>query len=213
MSLSILSLACSPSGSSFVCSAAALSRSGSCDSIPRPVSGQLVLWDTKTVKQQVQLQSHLVSPPNEKAFQLTTNLQQVHSQFVASICLFIYTSKRNLDKTIKNKKRLKTISTLRKLHITASPVWRYRKKVITLYEPQKVGMLCKTWIKTEYEWFANHFLPLFNSIQQKYKVFNVQTDKLLFFSFGNILYMHSEFHACNTFQKSWYRGKKRLRKL
>ncbi|KAM4533189.1 WD repeat-containing protein 91 isoform 1-T2 [Fundulus diaphanus] len=53
----ILSLACSPSGSSFVCSAAALSRSGSADSVPRlpiPVSGQLLLWDTKTVKQQLQ---------------------------------------------------------------------------------------------------------------------------------------------------------------
>uniref|UniRef100_A0A8D0D8P0 WD repeat-containing protein 91 n=1 Tax=Sander lucioperca TaxID=283035 RepID=A0A8D0D8P0_SANLU len=53
----ILSLACSPSGSSFVCSAAALSRSGSVDSAPRlpiPVSGQLLLWDTKTVKQQLQ---------------------------------------------------------------------------------------------------------------------------------------------------------------
>uniref|UniRef100_A0A8C4EKX2 WD repeat-containing protein 91 n=1 Tax=Dicentrarchus labrax TaxID=13489 RepID=A0A8C4EKX2_DICLA len=53
----ILSLACSPSGSSFVCSAAALSRSGSSDSVPRlpiPVSGQLLLWDTKTVKQQLQ---------------------------------------------------------------------------------------------------------------------------------------------------------------
>ncbi|XP_008400576.1 WD repeat-containing protein 91 [Poecilia reticulata] len=52
----ILSLACSPSGSSFVCSAAALSRSGSVDSAPRlpiPVSGQLLLWDTKTVKQQL----------------------------------------------------------------------------------------------------------------------------------------------------------------
>ncbi|KAM6901672.1 WD repeat-containing protein 91 isoform 1-T2 [Lycodopsis pacificus] len=53
----ILSLACSPSGSSFVCSAAALSRSGSVESAPRlpiPVSGQLLLWDTKTVKQQLQ---------------------------------------------------------------------------------------------------------------------------------------------------------------
>ncbi|XP_054468325.1 WD repeat-containing protein 91 [Anoplopoma fimbria] len=53
----ILSLACSPSGSSFVCSAAALSRSGSVESSPRlpiPVSGQLLLWDTKTVKQQLQ---------------------------------------------------------------------------------------------------------------------------------------------------------------
>ncbi|XP_071323100.1 WD repeat-containing protein 91 [Trachinotus anak] len=53
----ILSLACSPSGSSFVCSAAALSRSGSNESVlrlPIPVSGQLLLWDTKTVKQQLQ---------------------------------------------------------------------------------------------------------------------------------------------------------------
>ncbi|XP_034048332.1 WD repeat-containing protein 91 isoform X2 [Thalassophryne amazonica] len=53
----ILSLACSPSGSSFVCSAAALSHSGSADSVPRlpvPASGQLLLWDTKTVKQQIQ---------------------------------------------------------------------------------------------------------------------------------------------------------------
>uniref|UniRef100_A0A672F5T1 WD repeat-containing protein 91 n=1 Tax=Salarias fasciatus TaxID=181472 RepID=A0A672F5T1_SALFA len=53
----ILSLACSPSGSSFVCSAAALSRSGGAESAPRlpvPVSGQLLLWDTKTVKQQLQ---------------------------------------------------------------------------------------------------------------------------------------------------------------
>ncbi|XP_017296650.1 WD repeat-containing protein 91 [Kryptolebias marmoratus] len=53
----ILSLACSPSGSSFVCSAAALSRSGGSESGPRlpiPVSGQLLLWDTKTVKQQLQ---------------------------------------------------------------------------------------------------------------------------------------------------------------
>ncbi|XP_062289956.1 WD repeat-containing protein 91 [Scomber scombrus] len=53
----ILSLACSPSGSSFVCSAAALSQTGSTESSPRlpvPVSGQLLLWDTKTVKQQLQ---------------------------------------------------------------------------------------------------------------------------------------------------------------
>ncbi|XP_075993473.1 WD repeat-containing protein 91 [Genypterus blacodes] len=53
----ILSLACSPSGSSFVCSAAALSRSGSAESasrLPIPMSGQLLLWDTKTVKQQLQ---------------------------------------------------------------------------------------------------------------------------------------------------------------
>ncbi|XP_029301218.1 WD repeat-containing protein 91 isoform X2 [Cottoperca gobio] len=52
----ILSLACSPSGSSFVCSAA-LSLPGSVESAPRlpvPVSGQLLLWDTKTVKQQLQ---------------------------------------------------------------------------------------------------------------------------------------------------------------
>ncbi|KAG7221232.1 hypothetical protein INR49_017449 [Caranx melampygus] len=57
LSLSILSLACSPSGSSFVCSAAALGRSGGVESAPRlpiPVSGQLLLWDTKTVKQQLQ---------------------------------------------------------------------------------------------------------------------------------------------------------------
>lgn len=51
----ILSLACSPSGSSFICSAAALSRSGSAEArrVPVPVSGQLLLWDTKTVKQQL----------------------------------------------------------------------------------------------------------------------------------------------------------------
>ncbi|XP_047426068.1 WD repeat-containing protein 91 isoform X1 [Mugil cephalus] len=52
----ILSLACSPSGSSFVCSAAAVGRAGSFESsrLPVPVSGQLLLWDTKTVKQQLQ---------------------------------------------------------------------------------------------------------------------------------------------------------------
>ncbi|CAB1351948.1 unnamed protein product [Coregonus sp. 'balchen'] len=59
----ILSLACSPSGTSFVCSAAAHAgpgRSGSVtETVPRcpnplPVSGQLLLWDTKTVKQQLQ---------------------------------------------------------------------------------------------------------------------------------------------------------------
>ncbi|XP_068608705.1 WD repeat-containing protein 91 [Brachionichthys hirsutus] len=53
----ILSLACSPSGSSFVCSAAAHTRSGSCDPVPGlplAVSGRLLLWDTKTVKQQLQ---------------------------------------------------------------------------------------------------------------------------------------------------------------
>lgn len=54
----ILSLACSPSGTSFVCSAAAsVARSGSMsETAPRvtqPISGQLQLWDTKTVKQQV----------------------------------------------------------------------------------------------------------------------------------------------------------------
>ncbi|XP_062867318.1 WD repeat-containing protein 91 [Trichomycterus rosablanca] len=55
----ILSLACSPSGTSFVCSAAApLSRSGGVTETgsrtTQPVSGQLLLWDTKTVKQQLQ---------------------------------------------------------------------------------------------------------------------------------------------------------------
>uniref|UniRef100_A0A3P9A3P5 WD repeat-containing protein 91 n=1 Tax=Esox lucius TaxID=8010 RepID=A0A3P9A3P5_ESOLU len=60
----ILSLACSPSGTSFVCSAAAhhglAGRSGSVsEAVPRlpnppPVPGQLLLWDTKTVKQQLQ---------------------------------------------------------------------------------------------------------------------------------------------------------------
>ncbi|XP_026888084.1 WD repeat-containing protein 91 isoform X1 [Electrophorus electricus] len=55
----ILSLACSPSGTSFVCSAAAHTpRSGSItDTLPHvclPISGQLLLWDTKTVKQQLQ---------------------------------------------------------------------------------------------------------------------------------------------------------------
>ncbi|XP_056137323.1 WD repeat-containing protein 91 [Lampris incognitus] len=53
----ILSLACSPNGSWFVCSAAAHNPgsggSGSpVDSVP--VSGRLLLWDTKTVKQQLQ---------------------------------------------------------------------------------------------------------------------------------------------------------------
>ncbi|TRY97122.1 hypothetical protein DNTS_032783 [Danionella cerebrum] len=53
----ILSLACSPSGTSFVCSAAAQSSfSGSVTELESrggaPVSGQLLLWDTKTVKQQ-----------------------------------------------------------------------------------------------------------------------------------------------------------------
>ncbi|KAB5549195.1 hypothetical protein PHYPO_G00064580 [Pangasianodon hypophthalmus] len=58
-SVLILSLACSPSGTSFVCSAAApVARSGSMsETAPRlmqPISGQLLLWDTKTVKQQLQ---------------------------------------------------------------------------------------------------------------------------------------------------------------
>ncbi|XP_077353254.1 WD repeat-containing protein 91 [Festucalex cinctus] len=53
----ILSLACSPSGSSFVCSAAAVNRIGHSEPAHRlhvQVSGQLLLWDTKTVKQQLQ---------------------------------------------------------------------------------------------------------------------------------------------------------------
>uniref|UniRef100_A0A8C6TDJ6 WD repeat-containing protein 91 n=1 Tax=Neogobius melanostomus TaxID=47308 RepID=A0A8C6TDJ6_9GOBI len=51
----ILSLACSPSGSSFICSAAALSRGGTGEGrrVPVTASGQLLLWDTKTVKQQL----------------------------------------------------------------------------------------------------------------------------------------------------------------
>ena len=58
----ILSLACSPSGTSFVCSAAAPTGTGRSGSVtetvtrlPFPVSGQLLLWDTKTVKPQVRL--------------------------------------------------------------------------------------------------------------------------------------------------------------
>uniref|UniRef100_A0A8C1AZ15 WD repeat-containing protein 91 n=1 Tax=Cyprinus carpio carpio TaxID=630221 RepID=A0A8C1AZ15_CYPCA len=55
----ILSLACSPSGTSFVCSAAApAAQSGVVTEgearVSPPVSGQLLLWDTKTVKQQLQ---------------------------------------------------------------------------------------------------------------------------------------------------------------
>uniref|UniRef100_A0A8C2PYY5 WD repeat-containing protein 91 n=1 Tax=Cyprinus carpio TaxID=7962 RepID=A0A8C2PYY5_CYPCA len=55
----ILSLACSPSGTSFVCSAAApAAQSGVLMEgearVSPPVSGQLLLWDTKTVKQQLQ---------------------------------------------------------------------------------------------------------------------------------------------------------------
>ncbi|XDV38095.1 hypothetical protein PO909_007575 [Leuciscus waleckii] len=55
----ILSLACSPSGTSFVCSAAAQAANSAVatESDARgsgPVSGHLLLWDTKTVKQQLQ---------------------------------------------------------------------------------------------------------------------------------------------------------------
>ncbi|XP_030071294.1 WD repeat-containing protein 91 isoform X2 [Microcaecilia unicolor] len=58
----ILSLACSPSGISFVCSAAALSLATQLDSTApstaekgvNQVPGKLLLWDTKTMKQQLQ---------------------------------------------------------------------------------------------------------------------------------------------------------------
>ncbi|XP_056586567.1 WD repeat-containing protein 91 [Triplophysa dalaica] len=54
----ILSLACSPNGTSFVCSAAAPSHptavTESDTRVSASVSGQLLLWDTKTVKQQLQ---------------------------------------------------------------------------------------------------------------------------------------------------------------
>uniref|UniRef100_A0A8C2J8T0 WD repeat-containing protein 91 n=1 Tax=Cyprinus carpio TaxID=7962 RepID=A0A8C2J8T0_CYPCA len=55
----ILSLACSPSGTSFVCSAAAQAAPTGVVTegdarVSAPVSGQLLLWDTKTVKQQLQ---------------------------------------------------------------------------------------------------------------------------------------------------------------
>lgn len=55
----ILSLACSPSGTSFVCSAAAQAAHPGVvmegdARVSAPVSGQLLLWDTKTVKQQLQ---------------------------------------------------------------------------------------------------------------------------------------------------------------
>ncbi|XP_076996933.1 WD repeat-containing protein 91 isoform X3 [Tamandua tetradactyla] len=58
----ILSLACSPNGASFVCSAAAPSLTSQVDvSAPdigskgmNQVSGKLLLWDTKTMKQQLQ---------------------------------------------------------------------------------------------------------------------------------------------------------------
>lgn len=57
----ILSLACSPSGASFVCSAAAPSLPSQVDfTVPdvgskgaNQVPGKLLLWDTKTMKQQV----------------------------------------------------------------------------------------------------------------------------------------------------------------
>ncbi|CAH6778424.1 WD repeat-containing protein 91 [Phodopus roborovskii] len=58
----ILSLACSPNGASFVCSAAALSLASQTDSLApdvggkgmNQVPGKLLLWDTKTMKQQLQ---------------------------------------------------------------------------------------------------------------------------------------------------------------
>ncbi|XP_053465381.1 WD repeat-containing protein 91 isoform X1 [Nycticebus coucang] len=58
----ILSLACSPSGASFVCSAAAPSLTSQVDSSApdlgskgmNQVPGRLLLWDTKTMKQQLQ---------------------------------------------------------------------------------------------------------------------------------------------------------------
>ena len=57
----ILSLACSPSGASFVCSAAASSLTAHVDVLSpdigsrgtNQVPGRLLLWDTKTMKQQV----------------------------------------------------------------------------------------------------------------------------------------------------------------
>lgn len=57
----ILSLACSPSGASFVCSAAASSLTAHVDVLApdigsrgtNQVPGRLLLWDTKTMKQQV----------------------------------------------------------------------------------------------------------------------------------------------------------------
>lgn len=57
----ILSLACSPSGASFVCSAAAQSPISHMDfsvvtsggKSMNQVPGKLLLWDTKTMKQQV----------------------------------------------------------------------------------------------------------------------------------------------------------------
>lgn len=58
----ILSLACSPSGASFVCSAAAPSLTSQTDSLAPDIGskgtnlvpGKLLLWDTKAMKQQVQ---------------------------------------------------------------------------------------------------------------------------------------------------------------
>lgn len=57
----ILSLACSPSGASFVCSAAASGLVNQLDYATsdsggkgiNQVPGKLLLWDTKTMKQQV----------------------------------------------------------------------------------------------------------------------------------------------------------------
>lgn len=59
----ILSLACSPNGASFVCSAAAPSLTSQTDSSTldigskgmNQVPGKLLLWDTKTMKQQVRI--------------------------------------------------------------------------------------------------------------------------------------------------------------
>lgn len=66
----ILSLACSPSGASFVCSAAAPSLASQMDFSAldigskgtNQVPGKLLLWDTKTMKQQVQALPLWVSP-------------------------------------------------------------------------------------------------------------------------------------------------------
>ncbi|KAI4890383.1 hypothetical protein NFI96_014543, partial [Prochilodus magdalenae] len=94
----ILSLAYSPSGTSFVCSAAAnMSRPGSItESMPRtslPVSGQLLLWDTKTVKQQVLL-CH--SQQQEKSSrcpenQLASDALLLYNQYSNLIAAFLCT--------------------------------------------------------------------------------------------------------------------------
>ncbi|XP_041609498.1 WD repeat-containing protein 91 isoform X3 [Vulpes lagopus] len=81
----ILSLACSPSGASFVCSAAAPSLASQMDFSAldigskgtNQVPGKLLLWDTKTMKQQVQLQFSLDPEPiaiNCTAFNHNGNL-------------------------------------------------------------------------------------------------------------------------------------------